>query len=149
MSRILRPSPRRGLRPLRERPDDDNVENSDPDADPDVRVTQMKKNMFEQTPTVKLPVPLHYHQPLVPRNSVVQNRWGKDASSMMNRLEKSFLGGVTEDDEKQVSPSLRQLRMTPGMNKHSANCNPRSSRRSTVIVPSQRATVIATHYVFP
>lgn len=72
MSRILRPSPRRGLRPLRERPNVDNVENTspasiDPDADPDVRVaqSQMKKNIIEQTPKVRPPVTPRHHQPLL------------------------------------------------------------------------------------
>ena len=119
MSRILRQSPRRGLRPLRERLNVDNVENtspvsSDADADPDMPVAQMK-NIFEQTPKVRPPVttPRHHQAPLQ-KNVAVQKRWGKDATSVKNRLEKTILGGVTDDDEKQVSPSLRQLRMTPG-----------------------------------
>ncbi|XP_071794243.1 uncharacterized protein [Asterias amurensis] len=119
MSRILRQSPRRGLRPLREQLNVDNVENtspasSDADADPDVPVAQMK-NIFEQTPKVRPPVttPRHHQAPLQ-KNVAVQKRWGKDATLVKNRLEKTILGGVTDDDEKQVSPSLRQLRMTPG-----------------------------------
>ncbi|XP_038078146.1 uncharacterized protein LOC119745686 [Patiria miniata] len=115
MSHAPRQSPRRRhvLRPIKT----DNLENannnsSDPDADPDVDVTKMK-TLFERTPKI-VPFATPRHPPKQGMEEAVVGRGNGALGVVRNRLEKTLLGGDNEDEEKHVSPSLRQLRMTPG-----------------------------------
>ncbi|XP_022086969.1 uncharacterized protein LOC110977291 [Acanthaster planci] len=118
MPRTLRPSPRRGrvLRPTQV----DNLENinnnhgnsSDPDADPDVDVSKMK-TIFERTPKI-VPFATPHPPPAQGGDEMGSRRGTSTYGTVRNRLEKTLLGGDSGDEERRVSPSLRQLRMTPG-----------------------------------